>query len=447
MAYINPGTTIQQAQNQKSLAQGTLRQLQQSQTTNNTEIARTSRELDALKANNFLKTTAPTQYTESLNRLTAEYNSSTQRSANLNQQIAVQNDVINSLDGYISSSGSNLGGPGAATQAGVNTAFISATLPIAGSANPNNLAPIPPTPSPFGTAPDDRYKNVFASRSPGEVPGAGGSMDPRQQRLDGANLAPGGVANNPLPQRQVPVAVFTQSGPSLALLEDDWRVRVSLGTASKLFYKGNKAGIQSVLKNTDGVVFPYTPTIQVTHQARYAEQKLTHSNYASYFFEGSEVNAITVSGDFTVQTPEEGKYLLAAITFFRSCTKMFFGKTNDQPLAGSPPPLVFLHGYGKYIFPAVPCVITQFQQTLPGEVDYLEVNHFIDEVDPTGFVNSSGQFKSEIQLLNSAVTRVPTSCQLSVTLQPVYSRKTLHEDFNLDRFASGELLIGRGGFI
>jgi len=298
------------------------------------------------------------------------------------------------------------------------------------------------------TAPDDRFKNpsgVGAANSPGTS--GTNSGDPSANRLQNAGLAPGGTANNPLPQRQVPVTVFTQSGPSLALLEDDWRVRVSLGTASKLFYKGNKAGIQSVLKNTDGVVFPYTPTIQVQHQARYGEQRLTHSNYASYFFEGSEVNAITVSGDFTVQTPEEGKYLLAAVTFFRSCTKMFFGKTNDQPLAGSPPPLVFLHGYGKYIFPAVPCVITQFQQTLPGEVDYLEVSHFIDEVNPTGFVNAAGKFKSEIQLLNSAVTRVPTSSQLSVTLQPVYSRKTLHDDFNLDRFASGELLIGRGGFI
>jgi hypothetical protein len=126
---------------------------------------------------------------------------------------------------------------------------------------------------------------------------------------------------------------------------------------------------------------------------------------------------------------------------------MFFGKTNQQPLAGSPPPLVFLNGYGKYIFPSVPCVITSFQQTMPGDVDYLEVSHFLDEVNPTGFANSSGKFKSEIELLNSAVTRVPTNSTLSVTLQPVYSRKSVHEDFNLDRFASGELLVGRGGFI
>lgn len=296
------------------------------------------------------------------------------------------------------------------------------------------------------TTPDDRFKNQGQTKASSEVPGGAG--DSTQQRLNAAGLSQGGLLPGAtLPNREVPVAVATQRGTTLSLLEDDWRVRISLANSSKLFYKSNTAGIQSVLRSTNGVVFPYTPSISVAHAARYGEQKLTHSNYANYFYEGSEVQAITVQGEFSVQTPEEGKYLLAAVMFFRSCTKMFFGKTNQQSLAGSPPPLVFLNGYGKYIFPSVPCVITQFQQTMPGDVDYLEVSHFIDEVNPTGFVNSQGKFKSEIELLNSAATRVPTNSTLSVTLQPVYSRKSVHEDFNLDRFASGELLVGRGGFI
>ena len=298
------------------------------------------------------------------------------------------------------------------------------------------------------TTPDDRYKDPSARTSDQIATAALNASDPSQQRLNAAGLNQGGLPPGAvLPTRNTPVAVASQRGTTLSLLEDDWRVRISLANSSKLFYKGSQAGIQSALRATNGVVFPYTPSINVTHTARYGEQKLTHSNYANYFYEGSEVQSITVQGEFSVQTPEEGKYLLAAIMFFRSCTKMFFGKSNQQPLAGSPPPLVFLNGYGKYIFPSVPCVITSFQQTLPGDVDYLEVSHFMDEVNPTGFANSSGNFKSEIELLNSAVTRVPTNSTLSVTLQPVYSRKTVHEDFNLDRFASGELLVGRGGFI
>jgi len=297
-----------------------------------------------------------------------------------------------------------------------------------------------------GIAFDDRFKNTQLTNNLADVPNAQ-SFESSDRRLSNAGLAPGGGAAQPLPQREVPITMFTQSGPTLSLLEDDWRVRISLADRSNLFYKSNQPGIQSPLKNTNGVVFPYTPQMSVSHSARYGEQKLTHSNYANFFYEGSEVSAITIAGDFTVQTPEEGKYLLAAVTFFRSCTKMFFGKNNEQSLAGSPPPLVFLNGYGRYYFPNVPCVVTQFQHTMPADVDYMEVSHFLDEVNPTGFANSSGKFKSEIELLNAAVTRVPTNSSISITVQPVYSRKFVHEEFNLSKFATGELLIGRGGFI
>ena len=50
-------------------------------------------------------------------------------------------------------------------------------------------------------------------------------------------------------------------------------------------------------------------------------------------------------------------------------------------------------------------------------------------------------------MLSNAATRVPTSSTMSITIQPVYSRKLVHEGFNLESFASGELLLTRGGFI
>jgi hypothetical protein len=62
-------------------------------------------------------------------------------------------------------------------------------------------------------------------------------------------------------------------------------------------------------------------------------------------------------------------------------------------------------------------------------------------------VNSGGQYKSDTELVNAAATRVPTSSQIALTVQPVYSRKAVHEKFNLDKFANGELLLGSGGFI
>jgi len=275
-----------------------------------------------------------------------------------------------------------------------------------------------------------------------------GSGDPSKSRLSTVGLAAGGVPKNMEDlNRSVGVSVRTGYGQGSSTgIDEDWRVRISLATNATIFYKGTNPGIQSPLLNTAGVVFPYTPSISVQHNARYGETKLTHSNYASYFYEGSDVSAITIAGDFTVQSEEEGKYVIAAMTFFRSCTKMWFG-TQTQPLAGNPPPMVFLNGYGKLYFPNVPCVITSFNHTMPAEVDYLEVRHSADELNPYGRSKTGGQAKSQIEMLNNAATRVPTSSTMSITVQPVYSRKFIHENFNLDSFATGELLLTRGGFL
>jgi len=46
---------------------------------------------------------------------------------------------------------------------------------------------------------------------------------------------------------------------------------------------------------------------------------------------------------------------------------------------------------------------------------------------------------------------VPTLSTIAVTVKPIYSRKNLHDRFNLDQFAAGRLLADRkkgyGGFI
>jgi hypothetical protein len=86
------------------------------------------------------------------------------------------------------------------------------------------------------------------------------------------------------------------------------------------------------LSQTSGVVFPYTPSITVNHRARYGVTPLTHANYASYFYEGSEVSSININAEFTVQNIEEGQYLAAVIQFFRTMTKMFYGGSRLQEL-------------------------------------------------------------------------------------------------------------------
>ena len=233
---------------------------------------------------------------------------------------------------------------------------------------------------------------------------------------------------------------FSTSNPNGAPVpvDKDWRVKVSVPVSSKLFYHSGNPGLLAPLKKTDGVIFPYTPSITFTYSATYGSLKTTHNNYPAFYYEGSEVQAIQIAADFTVQNQQEGQYLLACIYFFRACTKMFYGSGAN---AGNPPPVVFLNGYGSDLLPNVPCVVTSFQQVLSNEIDYIEVPSVErdwskinpetgDKYWPDGTSNSQGVGR---------VTRVPVVSQLQVGLQPVYSRDQMTK-FNLQEFAAGKLI-------
>lgn len=266
---------------------------------------------------------------------------------------------------------------------------------------------------------------------------AGTSNNPSAARLAASGLFTGAV--NAV-RSSLNIGFAYSDGTAIAS-EDDWRVRVSC--SEDMFEHLFGGPLTIPLRPGRGVIFPYTPQVTVQHTARYGSQQLTHSNYAAFFYEGSEVAAITINGDFTVQNAAEGQYLLAALYFFRAATKMFFGQ--DQ-LAGSPPPLLFLDGYGSHYLPHVPCVLTSLTHTMPSDVDYVE---FPVDTSLLRYVNEAWAGGS---LTN--ITRLPTSSQIQLTLQPVYSRANIHNNFTLQGFAQGNLLGGPqsisgipGGFI
>ena len=252
-------------------------------------------------------------------------------------------------------------------------------------------------------------------------------------------------------------------GPSPNIIfpdaSQDWRVRISLSPNSDYFYNDRNNSLLSPLRSEPGygsginsvaaavaslapasltgarrigVVFPYTPMVAVTHTATYTPQKLVHNNYTQYNYENSEVEAITITAEFTVQSIDEGQYLLAALYFFRSCTKMFFGM---DPKAGNPPPICFLNGYGQYYLPNVPIVITKVTHTMPADVDYMDI--------PEPFVTSSG-YNPQITNRRLNSTRMPTTSSLVLTAQPVYSRTSQSGFFSLEDFARGALVNKAG---
>lgn len=241
---------------------------------------------------------------------------------------------------------------------------------------------------------------------------------------------------------------FTYSTSTAVPSERDWRVRVSCAPYQGILYNDTVNNIiMQPLQVTSGAVFPYTPQITVQHSARYGAVPLTHSNYSSFFYEGSEVQAINISGDFTVQNIAEGQYLLAVIYFFRAASKMYFGQDGASNVgvvpAGNPPPMLFLNGYGTHYFPRVPCVLTSFQHVMPPDCDYVDVPYSPRLMKPQNAVSMSSA--------STMTTRLPTQSTITITLQPVYSRKAVHDRFTLANFARGNLLGGgsppTGGFI
>lgn len=246
----------------------------------------------------------------------------------------------------------------------------------------------------------------------------------------------------------------------------DWRVRLRLAPQAKYLYNAPNPGILKPLQVTDGVIFPYTPTITTAYKANYSSYDLTHSNYRGYFYQNSYVEPVQITGMFTAQSTNEANYLLAVIQFFRSVTKMFYGQDAER---GSPPPLAYLTGLGDYQFAELPCVVSQFNYTLPADVDYIragspnqlgvnQINQRDRQTVTTGSLFGGLNRLAAALLTKGAIpnppsppslgtnrpTYVPTKMEITITLLPIQSRNQVSKQFSLKEFANGNLI--KGGF-
>jgi hypothetical protein len=252
----------------------------------------------------------------------------------------------------------------------------------------------------------------------------------------------------------------------------DWRVRLSLAPGAKYLYKNpSGAGILAPLFETDGVIFPYTPSIETAYGANYDKYDLIHSNYRGYFYKNSTVNDINIRGTFTAQDTTEADYLLAVIHFFRSATRMFYGQDS---LRGAPPPLVYLTGLGAYQFNKHPCLLSNFSYSLPDNVDYIRAGapnnygNLFSQRAKTGGISTSALSAVTGRLIRAnlppaaepkapspspinqnvnnltGATYVPTKIEINITLLPTNTRSQVSQQFSVDEFANGNLL--KGGF-
>jgi hypothetical protein len=192
-----------------------------------------------------------------------------------------------------------------------------------------------------------------------------------------------------------------------------------------------------------------------------------------------------------VEDATQGMYWIAAVHYLRSLTKMF---TGPDALAGNPPPIILLNGYGNYVFQNVPVVVTSFSCTLPNDCDFIsvtppsgggggvggllggiasvagDIGAFGSAIP--GLANAANAIGSLAGAANSAISsvsnavgaisglingtggsaatgnlsHVPTKSEFSLVLQPIYSRNSV-KSFSLDKFVAGGYLGNSFGYI
>jgi hypothetical protein len=203
----------------------------------------------------------------------------------------------------------------------------------------------------------------------------------------------------------------------------DWRVSITvpdvLLNAGDILAPLRESSGSSAFNTGNRMIFPFNPAVLLGHSANYTQIQPTHTNYPYNAYETSQVDAITITGEFFQENENDAKYWIACLHFLRSATKMFYG--NSEPL-GNPPVVCRLNGYGKHVLNNIPVVITNFTTDLPVDVDYIECE------------------------INGLINYVPTQSTITVTLQPQYARRS-QSGFSLNQYAGGGHIDGDEGFV
>jgi hypothetical protein len=206
---------------------------------------------------------------------------------------------------------------------------------------------------------------------------------------------------------------FTGKYARTSISNDDWRVKINTNWAVL------NSPLLKPLADTDGMVFPYLPNINVTHRANYTAVDPIHNNFTIQNYKGSSVEDITITGEFSVDSQEQGEYWIAATTFLKTVTKMFYGQSVPQ---GNPPLVCRLSGYGQYVFDDIPVVVKNYQVEFKDGVQYKRIS-------PPG---------DGVRTARGGVgTWVPVLSTITVVVAPIYSRQNLRR-FNLQDYANGK---------
>jgi hypothetical protein len=193
---------------------------------------------------------------------------------------------------------------------------------------------------------------------------------------------------------------------------------------------------------TNGLVFPYNPTISEALGIKYDTVELIHTNESVNAYKGTDNVRISLSDCvWTAETFDMAVYTLGVIHFLRSYSLMDFGRRSGT---GRPPSPMWFYAYGQYLYYQVPVLIERVEFSLPIDVDYVGVPN-----PGTDAYNNQTLQYSTTQALNSFLnqtgqyTWIPMKFTVgSITMVVQHSIAYWTQTFSLDDFKAGNL-IGR----
>lgn len=210
----------------------------------------------------------------------------------------------------------------------------------------------------------------------------------------------------------------------------DWRARLrpKEGGADQ-FYSAIPNGdyLMRPIRESNGLIWQYTPSVFITGGAEYSQHISQGSNYSINTYINSRMPMIPVSAEFTANDQYEARYILAIMTFMKVATKSYYGDTAvAQGNYGTPPPVLVFEYLGEHGFNKVPVVVTNYSIQFPDDVDYVPV-------------------RTNIKGGDSDVTYIPAKMRIDIDLMPTYTPHKLRKRFDITTIADGTAY--KDGFI
>jgi len=179
---------------------------------------------------------------------------------------------------------------------------------------------------------------------------------------------------------------------------------------------------------TNGLVFPYNPTITESVQVNYDRFDLTHTNESFNVYKNTENVRVTLSNAvWTCDTFDNAIYALSALHFFRTYSQMDFGKNRT----GRPPSPMWFSAYGNYAFHRVPVLFEKADWSFPNDIDYVGI--------PEPLISKSAS-------TNNNYTWLPMKFEVSNIALVVQHSPKYWTTYCLDDYRTGAMLRKRKSF-